>query len=137
MPTVRVAATGIVFLLFLISLFQFALACGAPLGEFAMGGAFKGTYPPAMRAAAMLQVIFYAAAGVIVLSRAEVAFPKLRRPANWLMWPIVVLFGAAAVLNLISPSVAERLLWTPVAVVILLLGLRVALHPASRSPGPR
>ena len=102
-----------------------------------MGSAFKGTYPPAMRVAAMLQVIFYAATGVIVLSRAEVAFAKLRRLANMLMWPIVVLFGVAAVLNLISPSVAERLLWTPVAVVILLLGLRVALHPASRSPGPR
>jgi hypothetical protein len=98
-----------------------------------MGGAFKGTYPLEMRVAAVLQVVLYAAIGAIVLARAGVALPKLRVLARWLIWPIVALFGAAVVLNFISPSVGERLLWTPVAIVVLLLGLRVALDTTSRS----
>jgi len=35
--------------------FQIALAVGAPWGEFAMGGAFPGQFPPALRIAALVQ----------------------------------------------------------------------------------
>ena len=136
MPSVRAAALALVFMLILVSGFQLALALGAPLGSFAMGGAFQGTYPPAMRIAAILQVVLYAGIGIIVLSCAEVAFPKLRGLAGRLIWPIVLLFVAATVLNFISPSARERLLWTPVAIAILLLSLRVALRTRSQRTGP-
>ena len=36
----------------IIILFQLALAAGSPWGEYAMGGAFPGQLPPALRLAA-------------------------------------------------------------------------------------
>ncbi len=35
--------------------FQLALSAGVPWGEYAMGGAYPGQYPPGLRVAALLQ----------------------------------------------------------------------------------
>lgn len=54
--------------------FQLALAAGAPWGSFAMGGAYPGTFPPALRVAAVVQAALLLALAGIVLARAPVAF---------------------------------------------------------------
>ena len=37
--------------------FQIALAVGVPWGDYAMGGAFPGQFPPALRIAALVQAL--------------------------------------------------------------------------------
>jgi len=110
-----------------VSLFQIALAAGMPWGSYAMGGAYPGVYPPGMRIAALAQILVYAAVGAIVLSRAGLALPGFARPARMLIWSVVAVFGAATILNLITPSAVERALWAPFAFLMLLASLRLAL----------
>ena len=50
--------------------FQIALAAGAPWGAYAMGGAFPGQFPPALRVAALVQAALIAGMAAVVLSRA-------------------------------------------------------------------
>jgi len=110
-----------------VMLFQLALALGAPWGGIAMGGAFPGAYPPAMRVAALAQMAVIGGFALIVLVRAGLALPRWQAPARWAVWVVVVLMGVGVVLNLITPSGMERLIWAPVVTLLFLAGLRVAL----------
>lgn len=110
----------------LVCLFQLALAMGAPWGEYAMGGAFPGVYPPIMRVSALVQIVLLALVALVVLSRAGVLLPSWAKASRWLMWIIAAFTGVGVVLNLITPSGGERLIWAPVAVVLFLSALRVA-----------
>jgi len=111
----------------LVVVFQLALALGAPWGRLAMGGAFPGVYPPAMRVAALLQAAMLVATALVVLSRAGLVTPAWRRAPRWLIWAVTGLLALGVVLNMITPSAMERLIWTPVSAVLFLSSLRVAL----------
>lgn len=113
-----------------IIVFQVALALGAPWGAYAMGGAFPGRYPPAMRVAALVQAGLLALIAVVVLSAAGVVAPSLAEAFPWLIWVVVVLMALGVVLNAISRSAGERRIWVPVTVVLLVASLVVALNPA-------
>lgn len=126
MPSARQAAWLIIFFLACVSAFQFALALGAPLGRYAMGGAFEGAYPPAMRVAALVQIVIYLGIAAIMAARAGLALGSLQRIARPLAWAVVGLFAISLVLNAISPSRGEALIWTPVVFVLLLASARVA-----------
>lgn len=107
--------------------FQIALALGAPWGAYAMGGKFPGRYPPAMRVAAIGQAILLFLLGAIVLSTAGLAVPALSQALPSLIWLVVAFSGVSVVLNTITPSAGERRIWVPVAVVMLVSSLSVAL----------
>ena len=124
LPSAILAAKVFIGLQAVVILFQIALAVGAPWGEYAMGGAFPGTYPTEMRIAAVVQAAILAGVAYLVASRAGlVRGPTVRWPA----WLVVGLLGVGVVLNLITPSGMERLIWAPVAVLLFLCALRVAL----------
>ncbi len=53
-----------------IVVFQIALAIGAPWGEYAMGGAYPGQFPPALRVAALVQVVLLLFFAGVVFVRA-------------------------------------------------------------------
>ena len=127
MPGPALAARVFMGLTALVVLFQLALAAGAPWGRYAMGGAFPGVMPTPMRVAAVVQAIVLLAVGLVVLSRAGLVLPRWRRVSRWLTWIIVGLLGVSVVLNLITPSPMERLIWAPMAAVLFLSALRVAL----------
>jgi hypothetical protein len=107
--------------------FQVALAVGAPWGRFAMGGAFPGRLPAGMRVVAVEQALLLAAAAGVVLSRAGVALPQWAAVSSWPIWLVVAFSALSTVLNLITPSRAERRLWAPVAIAMLVSSLTVAL----------
>ncbi len=109
-------------------LFQLALAAGAPWGGYAMGGAYPGQFPPALRVAAVIQAGILAALTGVVLSRAGVALPGWSRASRKLVWVVVAFSGLSAVLNLITPSARERAIWAPVGVLMLACSLAVALR---------
>jgi hypothetical protein len=107
--------------------FQLGLALGAPWGAYAMGGAFPGRFPPPLRIAAVVQAVVIGLLAVIVLSGAGLVLPDLAVAFPWLVWVPVVVSALAVVLNAISRSAGERRIWVPVAVVLLLSSLVVAV----------
>ncbi len=107
--------------------FQLALALGAPWGRFAMGGARPGRLPPPMRVAAVVQAVLIALLAVSVLSAAGLLLPDLAVTFPWLVWVAVAVSALAVVLNAISRSAGERRIWVPVASVLLVSSLLVAL----------
>lgn len=119
-----IAALGVV-------VFQLALALGAPWGAYAMGGAFPGRFPAAMRVAAVVQAVIIALLAVAVLSAAGLAWPELVGAQPWLIWVPVIVSAVSLGLNAISRSAGERRIWVPVAVLMLATSLLVAVTTAS------
>ena len=124
--TAQLAARIFAGLVIVVGTFQLALALGAPWGGLAMGGAVQGVMPPALRWAALVQMAVLAAVALVMLSRAGLTLPAWRKASRPLAWVIVALLAVSAVLNLITPSYLERLIWAPVAIGLFLSGLRVA-----------
>lgn len=109
-----------------IVVFQIALALGAPWGTYAMGGAFPGQFPPELRIAAVVQALLWVFFSCVVWSRAGIAFPRLERASRWLVWIVVVITSISLVLNLLTPSTVERMIWAPVAFIVLICSILVA-----------
>jgi hypothetical protein len=107
--------------------FQVALAAGAPWGELAMGGSNPGVYPLPLRIAAIVQAALVGFFALVVLARAGVALPKWERMSRKAIWVAVAFAVIGLVLNVITPSVRERMLWAPFAAVQLGAILIVAL----------
>jgi len=107
--------------------FQLALALGAPWGAYAMGGAYPGVFPPALRVAALIQGALLVGAALVVLSRAGLLLRSWARASAWLIWLVVALYAVSFVLNAITPSSGERAIWAPVAAVLLGCSLAVAV----------
>jgi hypothetical protein len=107
--------------------FQLALALGAPWGSYAMGGAYPGVYPPAMRLAAVVQAALLTLIALVVLSRSGLALKRWSRASAWAIWFVVALSALSVLLNAITPSAGERAVWVPVTLLLLLSSLTVAI----------
>jgi hypothetical protein len=107
--------------------FQLALAAGAPWGAYAMGGAVKGRFPPALRIAALVQAALIAGMAAVVLARAGLVLAGWSRASRWLVWVVVAFAAVSLVLNLITPSARERAVWAPVASLLLTSSALVAI----------
>jgi len=105
--------------------FQFALGLGAPFGELAMGGRYPGQFPVQMRVAAIVQGLIIGGLAAIVLTKAGLVLTPLNAP--WLIWIVVAFSAVSLVVNAISRSRKERLLWVPAATAMLVSSLIVAL----------
>ncbi|MDZ4168243.1 MAG: hypothetical protein U1E26_01120 [Coriobacteriia bacterium] len=106
--------------------FQLALAFGAPWGALAMGGAFPGRFPPAMRVAAAVQAVILGVAALAILSVAGVYAAPWGATPTWIAWTVAALLGVGLVMNLITPSKGERRIWVPVITVMLVCCIVVA-----------
>lgn len=110
-----------------IAAFQAALAVGAPLGRAAWGGA-TAELPPRLRIASAVAVVIWLLAATIVLGRVGAQVVPLAAPVLlWGTWILVALSALGAMVNFASSSPWERFLWGPLAVVLGLLTLVVAL----------
>jgi hypothetical protein len=123
----QVAGIGFSVIMLGVVGFQIALAAGAPWGAYAMGGAFPGQFPSAMRVAALVQAVILLLFAGVVLARAGVAVRRWSRASRRLIWLVVAFSALSLVLNLITPSAGERAIWAPVALVLLVCSLLVAL----------
>ncbi|MEN8235147.1 MAG: hypothetical protein ABFR89_09530 [Actinomycetota bacterium] len=115
METAAVIAT---VLLGILTVFQIALALGAPWGAAAWGGRHPGVLPVGYRAASTIAAIaVYPLIIGIVLASADLI------DADWLpagagaMWLLTGFFALGVLANGASPSRVERL-WAPVSGVI-------------------
>lgn len=107
--------------------FHLGVAAGMPWGHLTMGGQWPGVLPAAARAMAVVNAGVLAALALLVLARAGVV--ALPAP-GWAIWGIVVFLGVSVVLHILTPSAAERALWLPQIVVMLICAVVVARHKA-------
>jgi hypothetical protein len=107
--------------------FQVLLAVGMPWGAFAMGGAYPGVLPTALRIAAVVQAALLTLCALVVLARAGVALASWSRVSRVAVWFVVALSSVSLVLNVITPSGGERAIWAPVAGIMLASSLVVAI----------
>ncbi|MFC3344728.1 hypothetical protein [Paenibacillus abyssi] len=124
---VWISAIIFVALIGVVILFQFALAAGVPWGSYAMGGKFPGKFPPAMRVAALFQVLILTLLAAIVLIKAGFIFPNWYSFAKLAIWFVVLFSGISTVLNLITRSKWERRIWAPVCLLMLISSITVAI----------
>lgn len=114
------------FLASVVMLFQIALALGAPWGEMAMGGKFPGRFPPMLRVGAIVQMLLLAFATIVVLTRAGLVLENYSELSKSAIWFVVTLCAISAILNTITPSKKERLLWSPVTIALVVCSVIVA-----------
>ncbi len=111
-----------------ISLFQMALIAGAPWGEYACGGAHKGKLPVSFRVGSAFTLALYAGIVGHYLAQAGVLTKFLDAGLNGIAnWALVVLNVVSLLANSLTQSQKEKTVWAPVAFVLLLASLLVAI----------
>lgn len=100
-----------------LSLFQIALAAGAPLGRFAWGGA-QARLPVALRIGSAVSLLIYSACAAIVCDRAGLIDVVDDDVSGIGAWVVAGFFSLGVVMNGISRSKPERFTMTPVALVL-------------------
>ena len=110
-----------------VVLFQLGIAAGKAWGEYTMGGRFPGRLPAVMRVAALVQGAVLALLAAVVLDAAGLLGLGWTDEVEWLPFVPVVVAALSLVLNASSRSEPERRTWTPVAIVLLVSSLAVAI----------
>lgn len=93
-----------------------------------MGGAVKGRFPPCLRIAALVQAILLVAMATAVLARAGLVMHDWLQVSQGLIWVVVSVTAVSFVLNVITPSVRERAIGAPAALLMLTTSMLVAIH---------
>jgi hypothetical protein len=119
----RVAAWSAAAIFLIVAAFQAALVLGAPWGEYTQGGGTSGALASSGRLfAAVSCVLSIVMAGAILARAGEGPLQRLpARVVTVLAWVATVYSMVAVVLNIITRSTAERVLWAPLSIVLLLL----------------
>lgn len=120
------AAIALTVLLAALTVFQLALALGAPIGHFAWGGAHR-VLPAKLRVGSLVSIAIYALIVVLALDRAG-AVDVVPEPVSTVgIWIVFGYFVLGIPLNAISRSRPERFTMTPVVIVLAVLSLLVAV----------
>lgn len=121
---------GLIFivLIILLCVFQFALSFGAPLGHFAWGGKHR-VLPRKLRVSSALSVIIYVGMALVIASKAGLV-EVIPQGAflTVLSWGIFAYLTLGVFMNAISRSKLERYTMTPVALILAVSALVVALQ---------
>lgn len=122
-----VAAQIFTALVFLVVIFQAALAVGMPWGKLTWGGRFPGQLPGYMRGVAIISTVLLIAFALVVVIRAGALLPEGQPVSRKLVWVVVAycVFGVLA--NTFTPSRWERIVWLPVVLTMLICSLIVAM----------
>jgi hypothetical protein len=107
--------------------FQLALAFGAPWGRFAWGGQHPGVLPARLRIGSAVSVLVYAVIALLAFDLAGVIDLVPTAVAQVGMWIVFGFFVLGTIMNAISRSKAERYAATPIAFVLAVLTLVIAL----------
>jgi len=111
----------------LLTLFQLALALGAPWGRFAWGGRHSGVLPTGYRVASAVAVLPYAFMAMLAADRAGVIEVVPDGVARVGMWVVFGLLALGVLMNAISRSKPERYTMTPVTFVLAVAALLIAI----------
>jgi hypothetical protein len=121
------AAVLALALLAALAVFQGLLAAGLPLGRFAWGGQ-NDVLPANLRIGSVVSIALYAVFAVLIL---QAAGCLTLLPAGFVavaIWVLAGYFVLGIVLNAISRSRPERLVMTPVTVLLAAACLTLAVN---------
>lgn len=111
------AAVIAAMLIGVLTVFQIALALGAPAGAAAWGGSYPGVLPTRLRvASAVVGVFFYPPLALLILDSGGVIDIGWDVSPLWL-WILTGLFLLGTLANAASRSKVERI-WAPVSLVL-------------------
>jgi len=120
-----IAIIGLTLLLGL-TVFQLLLILGKPLGEYAWGGQHK-VLPRKLRIASIFSIFLYIVFATFLASKAGIAAIITQQPLlDIAMWAFTAYFILGIFVNLISRNKKERVLMTPVALVLAVVFLTVS-----------
>jgi cell shape-determining protein MreD len=109
-----------------LTVFQIALALGAPAGAASWGGANPGVLPPRLRvSSAVAGVLVYPPIAVLVLESGGVIDLGWDVSPGWL-WVLAGLFMLGTLANAASRSKVERV-WAPVSLAVAICCAVIAL----------
>lgn len=129
MHIAEIAAVIASVLLATLIIFQLLLAAGLPLGAYAWGGQYEGVLPTNLRRASLVAIPILALAAWSVLAGAGlVLLGAESRVLGIAVWVFAAYFALNTVMNLISKSPPERLVMTPVSLVLTICFVIVALQ---------
>jgi hypothetical protein len=106
-----------------VVIFQLCLIFGAPWGHITQGGNHKGSLPLSGRITALLSIL------IILYMAASIASASGLAP-NWADWTAYVAISMQVlitILNWITPSKKERILWGPTTSIMLLLSVYIVI----------
>ena len=121
-----VAVLGCV-LLGALAVFQALLVAGRPLGRFAWGGQHD-ILPTGLRVGSAVSIALYAAFAVLMLSAAGALDLLPDGFVDVAIWVLTGYFALGIAMNAISRSRPERLVMTPVVLVLAVVTLVLALQ---------
>ena len=124
---IELAAVVVFVLLAGLAVFQVALVAGAPLGRFAWGGQHT-VLPRGLRIGSAISVVVYGVIALLMLQAADARAVLPAGPAGVAMWVLTGYFALGILLNAVSRSRPERLVMTPVVLVLTGVCLLLALH---------
>ena len=127
MTLVQVFALIAVVLFGLLALFQLALLLGAPWGEFAWGGQQKKLQPN-RRFASGVNIVLYAVMSAMLLTKAGYLHSQpVEAILPFVLWMMVAFAAMGVFLNAITRSKKERAVMLPVAILLFICQLVVAI----------
>jgi hypothetical protein len=111
-----------------MTIFQILLAAGLPLGRAAFGGENQ-VLPVKLRFVSAIAVFVFLAAFCIILARGGLigAVSKSSSLTRVGIWILVIIFGLSTLANFSSRSYWERRLMAPVALVLTVCCVTLAL----------
>lgn len=113
-------------ILFGLSVFQLSLILGKPFGEYAWGGQQR-VLPKKLRIASVSSIVLYVVFGVFLASKAGIT--QLIPESSFLdigMWVLTGYFALGVLVNGISRSKKERMVMTPIALLLAVIFFAVA-----------
>jgi glutaminase len=124
---VTISSGFLVAMTLIVAVFQVALALGAPLGEYAYGGARVGKLPLGFRINSVVAVFVMLAISGHYLAQLGVFEPILDPAGNSVVnWVLVVFFVLSALTNNSTRSKKERMVWGIPTILMFLASLAVA-----------
>jgi hypothetical protein len=121
-----VALVGVA-LLAALAVFQGLLVAGAPLGHFAWGGQHV-VLPTNLRIGSVISIGLYALFAVLILQAAGSVAVLPERLVDVAIWVLAGFFAIGIVMNAVSRSRPERLVMTPVVLLLAAICLVLALR---------
>lgn len=104
----------------LLAVFQAALACGAPLGQFAWGGKSR-VLPVKLRIGSIVAIAIYALFAAFALSKVGwVMMIENQLVVQIGLWVITVYLMLMILANAVSRSQYERYTMTPITILLVI-----------------
>jgi hypothetical protein len=110
-----------------LAVFQALLVAGQPLGRFAWGGQHD-VLPTGLRVGSAVSIALYAGFAVLMLSAADALDVLPTVFVEVAIWVLTGYFTLGIAMNAISRSRPERLVMTPVVLVLAIVCLMLALR---------